>query len=283
MHKIVAVLLLSGALAAPTTFPFENEAYVPPQLVASTPSYTFTDDDDGGYHWTHIWNLDLNTVDMPFCIMISDCNAFTLVYTFNAPPVLPIESWNCSSYSPFFTQEDFTGVVNGASVQTVCQVGNCCKDFMSEYKFADDQPDWHNWLDNLSSSGLCEDVPVEILYCNLVNGHYQGNCFNRLLTQLTRTLTLPCVDVHTLYFLSCPVYKTVAIDFGFDPEPKKYLDGLTNEERIVTFNSEEESDHVCHPYSYFFPAAGSPAGSASAADDESSAALASLVFLFAFI
>jgi hypothetical protein len=283
--SVLACFLFSCTFAAPTTFPFENEAYVPPDLLPATPSYTFTDDDNGGYHWTHIWNLDLNTVDLPFCLMISNANMFPLVYTYNAPPILSIDSWNCTVLGIEFAASDFSGVVNGVSPQTMCDVGNCCKDMLGEYKFADDQDDWHNWIDNLAQIGLCGEVPVEELYCNFIAGHYQGNCFTRLTGQLTRTHTFPCIDVHTLYFLSCPVYQTVPVHFGYAPEPDKYLDQLTAEERIVVYNSVEEADHICKPYSYFFPDATkeSTSGKESTQGEDDSGAIMHFFSIIVFV
>jgi hypothetical protein len=274
MRSVVVVLAfcIVAISGAPTTYPFENEAYVPPNPPAATPDYSYTDEDPGGYHHTYIWHLDLNTVEMPFCIMLSDCNQFTLVYAYNLPPQLPAQTFNCTSKQLFFAPEDFTGMVNSQPPQRLCEVGNCCESYLGEAKFGDDQMNWHSWLDNLASAGMCEEVPTEALYCNMVNGHYHGNCFTRVITGLTRTNTIPCHDSHMLYWLSCPVYQSVELDFGFKAEPQAYLDTCTVEEKILASNSDVEADQICHPYSYYVPSVSTGSGLGSSSKDETSSA-----------
>jgi hypothetical protein len=263
MRSALFLGLLTVVAGAATTFPYENEAYVPPELAAATPSGSYDDQDPGGYHYQYIWYLDLNTVDMPWCAMISNSNQYTLVVTFSASPVLPITVWNCTAKDQFFTDSDFTGMANNAKV---CDVGSCCSDMIGEAKFSEDQMEWHTWLDNLASAGVCNDAISEGLYCVSVNGHYHGNCHTRVLSGTTRTVTMACGDNAIVYWMSCSVYKNAPIDYGWVQEPPMYTDGNSLEMTMLLSTSTEESDHICHPYSYYYP--GSNGGSSTAGDDD---------------
>lgn len=251
---VALILTICGATAAPTTFPYENEAYVPPNMLDSTPDYTYLATDPGGYHYTHIWMVDLNTRDMPYCAMTTNCNQYTLVETYKLPPELPLDVFNCSKNGLTFDASVFTGVVNGLQKQTVCNLGECCQDYYGFPKFSDDQLDWHNWLDTLSKTGRCSEPPTEAIYCALVNGHSHGNCFWRYQTPLEREIVLPCPDNYYHFWVeNCPVYRNVMVSYGLNPEPPIYYSQSSFEQTLLIELSVEENDHICHPYSYYNP------------------------------
>jgi hypothetical protein len=282
MRNIIFVAITSCSIlssyAAPTTFPYENEVYVPPNLHAATPDYSYEESDPGGYHYALIWFLDLNTAEMPFCAMTTGCNQYTLVATYKLPPILPFDVFNCSANGLIFEEADFAGTVTGTSSQTICNVGECCAGYIGLSKFSDDQPEWHNWLNTLASTGLCGDLQTEAMYCAFTNGHMQGNCFTRYATPTERILTLPCPDSYYKYWLdSCPVYKNVPVNYGLQPEPPVYIADCDLEEAVLVELSTEENDHICHPWSYYFPDEaknGSGSGSSDDDDDDSSATVA---------
>lgn len=278
----VPVLLVRGA---PTTFPYENEDFVPPDMPAATPDYTYDGaTDTGGYHYTHIWNMDYNEMPVPFCGCFSDCNQYSLVVTYKLPPTLAAAAWNCTANGLKFASGDFTGVVTGKSAQTLCNLGECCTDYIGYPKFSEDQPEWHNWLNTLASTGLCGDLQTEAMYCGLTNGHFQANCYARYPSGLERLVTLPCPDSYFHYWMEqCPVYRNVLVQYGLAAEPPLYRSKCTLEEELLVELSTEENDHICHPWSYYFPVAsqGSAASAVRADDTTDSSAMALFSVLIA--
>jgi len=289
-----ACFLLLGlavvSAAYPTTYPFENEAYVPPEMISGTPNFTYDNTDTGGYVYYGMYKMKafdglLTDDDFPYFPHANGYAYYCLVIVYGAPPALPISVWNCSSLT--FADSDFTGSING---QSVCNVGECCKHIIGKPKFGDDQMDWHTWLEDRAAAAMCDDI-VETEYCILTGGHYQTNCLQYYLAPTDRLVMLPCFDHHMLYWLSCSVFKQ-SYTVMLLHEPASYTDGLSNEDSIVSDVATSLGDHVCNPYSYYYPSStssnsspSSESASVSASDDSSSSgttalASASMVVLF---
>lgn len=266
---IAGVLIASASAAYPTTYPFENEAYVPENLPASTPSLTYDDTDVGGYFFTYHYNGDLHqgTAEMPYAFTANGCWAYGFVKNFGAPPVLSVSTWNCSLKGIFFGDDDFTGLVNG---DKVCDVGSCCSEYVGKVKYSDDQMDWHTWLNDKSAAGLCGDVP-EAEYCIYVAGNFNVNCFEYILSVTERLVTFPCHDNANLFWLSCQVFKSMGWNIYY-VEPPIYEDLMTVEQSFTSQAMVLQPDRVCHPYSYY-----NPASSASSASSGKTSSISSSI------
>lgn len=268
----------------PTDWSFlENEAYTPPALPSAEPSQTFDDSDPGGYLYKHRYALDLNELNMlemaldgtmvddrtqflPFAPAGTGMFQYLLIVNWDIPPVIGYENWNCTHQGLYFQQSDYTGLVDG---KTVCDAGACCGEYIDNVKFDDDQMNWHTYLDNLVSSGLCEDM-FESMYCAVVDGHTETNCQEGYSSPGDRNYLKPCLDVHMMYWLACPVYKNVPLYMGFDMEPPLYDEILNLEEGVLVEVAVIRNDRVCHTYSYYNPASTNTGGSDTAASSPSS-------------
>jgi len=253
-------LLLTQATAAsyPTTYPFENEVYVPEKLPASTPSLTFDDLDVGGYIYTYSYTLQLDEVwpeydaaGFGFCWSMTGDKQFILVNFYKIGAFLPEDNWNCTKKGNYFVASDYTGDVNGFQV---CEVGNCCQQFYGTPKYTADQPTDHELLNKVISSNVCDaSSMLEDLYCVQVSGHSQMNCIEQYVSATDRLFMIACHDIHVAYWMSCPVIKNVGlVILTFEP-PLYYSlctpEQLTSVEAVV-FNV----DRICRPYSYYSPA-----------------------------
>jgi len=264
MNVLCAMLCFGVAYGAyPTSYPFENESYTPPGVVPGTPSYTWDDEDTGGYIYQFIYNLQLTdeyfqqrfdeNEDL-FCWTKSGSGEYLLVVQFKHAPFNAMgQHWNCTFKNNLFIPEDFTGVIAG---KTICEAGSCCQDRIGHFRFGSVEG-FTERTDKLAVTGLCGDM-FEDLYCGLVDGHSTINCQEYVCSSGTcmvtdRLYTALCHDSAVLWALSCPTFKAAGMTFGFNMEPPLYMEKLTAVDQIVLHVMEYFPDKVCKPYSYFFP------------------------------
>lgn len=253
--KISCCLLLLGLIklthaAYPSTYPFETEGFQPEKLPASTPSFTFDKDDDGGYvyHFVYRSEATITEEDLPWCQSYSGTNMYLLSFVFEVPPALDLLTWNCSAKDLVFSKNDFTGKIGA---QTVCADGSCCADLMGLPKFSEDQLTLHTLWNDRTEAGLCGDVP-ENLYCILVSGDAQLNCIDYTVSPTDRLTTFQCYDNTVIFYFSCPVYKTT-FSLRYVSDPPKYLDQLSIDQLVVHEGVTFLGDKICYPYSYYNP------------------------------
>jgi len=289
------LILLAGVVCStasyPSTYPFENEAFVPVNTLAATPNLAYDDSDEGGYIYHYYARAEFTLTQDDFespTLFGEDYNGwsptqsgairFLLVVHFGAPPDLAASVWNCTLVG-VFSEEAFTGKVNG---QTVCNVGECCAGIMGLPKYSDDQLDWHTTIDARTAAGMCGDMEEE-MYCVAVGGDFQSNCIEYYLSPSERLFTFICNDSYSLYFLSCPVFLTAFTPVYAAFEPAVYYNACSQEEYISSDAQYFAGDRVCHPYSYYHPesivasaslsASDAASGSGSSASEESSSTL----------
>jgi len=281
--KMCSALLASAFVVAcvasyPSTYPFENEAFVPVPIPDGTPSdvldekdpVNYTVDDVGGYVPYYAINLGLydGTIteeDLPYSLAMNGFIRWCLVNVYGAPPVLPKTTWNCTARGhPALASSDYTGQIGG---NTVCEPGECCEYLMGKVKGTDDQLDWHQWLDDRSSAALCGAVPEEA-YCTMVGGDFHMQCLEYYPSPVERLAVFPCYDTYVLYYLSCSVFKQ-AYTVVTEKEPDTYKNSLTNEELLTHDSFSFLQDRICHPHSYFKGATAESSASGSSATDTS--------------
>lgn len=261
--QIAGLFVVFGA--SPATYPYENESFVPVDMVASTPSYTFDDKDVGGYMYTHTLNFVIKDEDIPFCFMRTGMAQYLIVNKFGAPPhygTSQTASWNCTAKGLKFASADFTGTIAGNSV---CTAGECCSFVYDIFKFGDDQLTWHSWLDDRSDAGLCEAIN-ENTYCLLSGGDTALNCMEVFVAPETRLAVWTCPQSVVLYMMSCKVFKTEYTRI-YLTEPPMYVDSSSIAENMANDAFSKAQDKMCHPHSYFFP---EDTASKLAGDDDSS-------------
>jgi hypothetical protein len=253
IRALVAASIVAAVRAAyPTTFPFENESYVPPEIPQSTPGETYDPATDvGGYLFFGPYMLvgfdnNLTQDDFPYVCHDNGFSRYILAVSYGAPPVLPKQTWNCSV--EIFGDEDFTGQINS---QSICAVGNCCKQYIGLPKYSTDQMEWHSYTENRLSSAMCSDIDEEI-YCLSVGGHFEVNCYQYYPSVDERLVMLPCYDFWLRYYLECKVFKS-AYTWMLVSEPPSYVDLITTEQAISIDVLTLLQDRLCHPYSYYYP------------------------------
>lgn len=242
----------------PSTYPFENnvEENVPVALPAATPNYEFTHDTDpGGYIYLSTL-CDLNSHDFavrPYS-MCSDCGVSMahLVFTFSLPPVLPMQTWNCTASGFTFSASDFYGEVGGMQIE--CAQGGCCSDFVGKPAYTLDPVSFHEKWNKYIQIGSCTTSLPEAFYCAEIA--YDWVCFDRYVSAAERTHVEACYDLAYVYFRSCPVFRSIGVNSENEAyETKLYLANLSPDESFVVYGVHTYNDRVCHPYSYYFPAA----------------------------
>jgi len=259
--QIAGLFVVFGA--APTTFPYENEAFVPADMLASTPSYTYDETDPGGYMYSTTLFHVVTEADLPFCAMRTGSAAYLLVNTFGAPPhygTSQIVSFNCTAKDLVFASADYTGTVAG---NTICKAGECCSGLYGKVKFGADQLTWHSWLDDRSAAGICGPIE-ENVYCTLAGGDALMNCIEYVTSPDTRLEIGTCGQTIVMYMMECKVFLTTYTRI-YVTEPPIYIDASTLEENMANDAFSKSQDKLCHPHSYYFPA-----GSSSTSASESS-------------
>jgi len=270
--------------AYPTSYPFENESFVPADVVPGTPDFSFDDaTDPGGYTYRGSWKMEvfggaITDDDMPY---VSHHNGFTMwlmVKVYGAPPVLPDSNWNCTLKGTVYAEADFTGVVDG---NTICNVGACCTGLIGKPKYGDDQMTWHAWANDRSASGMCGPLETEDLYCVVVGGHFHANCISYNTAADQRLWVVPCYDNIVRYWLTCAVYKqSYAFTYsdGMQDTPT-YTDGLSLDQLMGFDGCFTYHDKICNPYSYFFPGSTGTDSGSQAADTDASSPASTVHFL----
>jgi len=300
---------LAAAAGYPSVYPLANEIYVPPDMLSSEPDFTYAADDAGGYPWYASFSLSTKKGDFnggaihdfggtlvdeyfPYVPHLSGCFIYLAVNTYGAPVQggwpWADESWNCTEFGHFYGSGDFTGEVNG---KRVCQVGSCCSTTVplaGKMKYADDQLDWHSWLNDKVKLAVCE-TPIEEVYCVMVDGHSHFNCFEYWPGPTDRYVVLPCMDMLILSFMECVVYKTKYSDM-YEIDSPVYRARNSDEGNMVLDAGSYMPDKICHPYSYYYTADGgctkecAGAGDNDGGDDSAaSVAFASFVAIAAFL
>lgn len=295
MMKVFALALMVGVAAAaayPTTYPYENENFVPPNIaVVPEPNLTYDPETDtGGYVYYYAVKLGrfdgaVQDSDMPYCDQKNGFCQYALVNTFFCPPEFPIQIWNCTTRNYIFDSADFSGMANG---QKVCEVGACCSQYYGQVKFSDDQMDWHSWLDDRNSAALCGDIAVEDNYCIWVGGDFQMNCIDYHLSALERLVVTACYDSFVRFYFDCTVFLSVYTPATIK-EPPAFQDGMSNEETIIHDSISFLQDRICFPYSYYYPSesgggntgGGNTGGDSPASEDSPAAAFTVAAVAFA--
>lgn len=253
----------------PATFPFvtdHGQDYIP-TIPQSTPSLSFDDADPGGYLYHYLYIRIWTDDDMPFCATQSGAMQYILVNYGVAGGWLPIDTWNCSAKNLKFTTADFTGIING---EVICAPGECCQTMIGDWKYSDDQMNWHTTMTNTISTASCGGLP-EAVYCGLVDGHYRTNCMDRNLSPGTRSVIMACPDAHYFYWTSCPVLLTTGLYLGLDAEPPLYDSRLTVEGVIMIEVLVNNCDYVCHQHTYYFPSSSTSGSTTTTSTTTSSA------------
>jgi len=244
--------------AYPSTYPFENESFVPVEVPASTPDFSFNaDTDPGGYIYRgniamEIFGGTLTDDDIPYCNHSNQYSMWLMVMVYGTPPVLPFQTWNCTTSGLTFVDSDFTGIVNN---EKICNVGSCCTAMMGLPKFGSDQMTWHSWADDRAAANLCDVPQTEALYCVLVGGHYQANCYEYYPGPSDRIYMQVCFDNIIHYWLTCTVFKSAyAFSYVAGSQDTPIYQAKLSPEESMSFDAVFTlADRLCHPYSYFFP------------------------------
>lgn len=289
----VCVYLNFAAAAYPSTYPFENESFVPVDTPPGSngadvePNLTYDPDTDtGGYIYYYYARaaFDLTEADWesptvlgedwsgPWNPSGSGAIRYMLVNQFGASADLPGSVWNCTAAGTVFSDADYTGVING---QTICAANDCCAGLIGLPKFSTDQLNWHDLMTDRLSAAMCGELEEE-LYCIIVGGDFQTNCFDYYLSPSDRLYTFICNDSYSQFYLNCPVFQQAYVPVYVKSEPPSYYSSISMEEMISSDAQFYCGDRVCHPYSYYHPgSAGGGGGDSSATSGSSSATDAS--------
>jgi len=257
------------------------------------PDFSFDNDaDPGGYiywglHELTIFGGTITEDDMPYCAHSNKSTMWLLVKVYGTPPILPLQSWNCTAKDLVLAAKDFTGLINNVKI---CNVGECCSGLYDKPKYGDDQLAWHSWANDRAASGLCDAPQTEEMYCISVGGHFHTNCYEYYPTPDTRLWNWPCYDNAILYWMTCAVFRQAyAFQYAIGSQDSPiHQNSLSNEEGLTFDGMFSLHDRVCNPYSYYFPdTAGGGGGGDGGKDskdskDSSPAAFSSFVVATVF-
>jgi hypothetical protein len=289
----LAVILLSAGLSAasyPAEYPFEKESVVPEAPLAATPSWTFDENDAGGYIYTYAYKLEITEDMFPFCFMNHGFFSHQSVTRGGAPPIQPVSVWNCTARGNLLGSYSYFGVV--ADIK-ICDEGECCKDTWGVYTLFDASspyPPYYDDFGKLYTDGGCSEMFGEEVYCTFMAAYHQFACTNQFISTTEREHVYPCHDSVYNHYMGCTLYKTVGVMWRPSEEPEAYLE-QNSAAQVNTLNGLFWSpDKVCQPYSYYHPETAktesSSAGSSSTGNSDASPAssfaaiaIAALAFL----
>jgi len=277
----VAGYLPSGGVSDyPSTFPFQNEDYVPDTslLPDVTPDFSYTSSDPGGYFRRGYYSSNpflgqtgFNQNGIPIWSPIgADRYIPGVTYDFfnywgvhsGYGPItdFPWNIFNCtdehfqSATDDFvFSSRNFPGVMNGEKIN--CN-GDCCSSFKyyNEYSFCTNSMEQLAFFSGVVVSGAC-DLPEEVLYCQITST-WQWYCNERYLSPVLRAgPILPCFDFGIRWMLTCRLLKISGLGSLIAAyEPPGYIESTPVLGQFLILMLEFTSpDKVCPPYSYFFP------------------------------
>jgi len=250
----VAVAGLHGTVASsyPTAYPFENEINVPIAPLASTPNWSFDDEDTGGYIYTYAYTYDVP--DEPFYSFTSrGCISHILKAKQGAPPLLPQSVWNCTAREKPISSATYYGIV--ADVK-ICEVEDCCKEFLGLNAFFSAEPmdQFYDRDAAIFNDGSCDEMYSESLYCAKFDNGALRACYEQYEVYGERLLVGPCFDSLVDWLINnCKLYRVAG--YNEDPffEPESYNSEQTPEESISHTGLQVFPDRMCHPYSYYYP------------------------------
>lgn len=250
--------------AYPTSFPYENEVYVPPSLprghgdIYDKPdplnvildTETFDETDIGGYG-ARVERCD-PTVWAPYNVVQCGYNRYWGFHVLGESSLPPSGFFNCTNrdYPPeekYWKSSDFAGKV---STFTVCS--ECCKEYYGLDKFNTGTTNRESQLDLHFTTGMCSSITEEA-YCALVDDS-QHVCTDNFLSKVLRKRIEMCSDTVVLFFMGCPIFANEGIgEFIKNSEPAAYIEKLTPDMTMLIYSFWKCTDRVCYPHSYYHP------------------------------
>lgn len=243
--------------AYPSSYPFENESYPPSGPLAQTPSYTYTQDDPGGYAYTSMYARVLTEEEVPgFCIYQSGARSFMFVHDFKWPPYFDTSVYhNCTKQSKgIMDSTTFRGKLGDYDI---CEPKSCCPDYQGVMARSTNDQETYNKIyktyADILPSGLCKEVFHEGVYCAVTSNEFLSFCIEQYITVTERTILPPCYDSYYNWVFTCPLYAKAGL-FIAAYEPLEYVSRSSVAENQATQNVKDAlGDKVCKPYSYYYP------------------------------
>lgn len=286
MNTVLKFLLLSSVASATRPLAWENEDFVPKPPLDSTPEFLWDPESDpGGYIMYGTYNAVLfpNGVtadDIPYVPHDTLYCSWLLKVFSKFPPLLPLETWNCTALTFSFPSEEFLGEFNG---KRICELGSCCQDWVDMgFRFAEDTLTWHKVMNDKLKGGMCSESDMkEEIYCVEVGGQTHINCLEMRVSPTEHAVTLPCMDNLVRYYSThCPVFKTaMGLRFSGGYDSPIYFSRSTNEELISLdcLGGNPDID-ICAPYSYYNPTSSTSNAPAASAEESSAQWTFSVMF-----
>lgn len=295
----VAALLYTAEAAYPSSYPFENESVIPPGPIASTPSYSYDEEDAGGYVYTYGYTRELTDEMIPFSFAnggkeeahVGGVIQYFMAFFQGAPAISPVGWWNCSSrWNPetglFFIIESGKFINTVAGIK-MCEEGECCKHlygFPTFFGYAPREDDYTREAE-FFEGGMCDDIFSYEVYCHLFDGGLDFACYDVNLSASDRLVVNACFDNYFRYLMQCKLYVTTGMKWDPAYDPESYTDSMSAEElNSWSALTTGRYDKVCNPYSYYHPesaaGSGSQSSSGNKSDDSSGGSVAPLSFAF---
>lgn len=266
----------SGTPQYPATYPFQNEAFVPDDLPAGNPDYSYDPaSDPGGYY--HLGeqcdhnicdavDVDNNRYYTPFekCHTIE----YRYVNTWSLPPILETQTWNCTAKGTTYSAADYFGVIDG---NTICAAGQCCSHTYGHVCFSGEEAtNLHEQYNSLSAIGMCEPM-TDAVYCWAAT-HEPVDCFENNFQPGLYVFPVSCKDNTILWLMTCNVYKSTGLLESFElRDSPTYLNSLTVSQQFTLQHMfPEHRMFNCLPYSYYFPETAATSDTADSSSDASS-------------
>jgi len=254
MKAVVGLMLVVPALGQyPSTYPYTSSDVVPVSLPTGTPNFKFDDTDPGGY--TEFVNTcDFNQFEEELAagnfVPSVDCSVFAnymatvmqISHTFKGV-------YNCSGRDVLEAGylEEYAADVMGSQP---CDPATCCSDYFGLYLWNDARQSTTEMWNGVGKAAMCDSLP-EPVYCQSMIG-FSNYCMQQYITVTERSAVLPCSNVFYMMYLSCDVWVSTGVaPKRFEPEPVEA--SFSPLEQFTTAAYVFGPDHICRPYSYYFP------------------------------
>jgi hypothetical protein len=237
----------------PSTYPFVTNGVNAFTLPLATPSFTYDQNDNGGYTITEGILKDGFASQAGPNFGMFPSYRYLDWYAYNEVGFVPsqVDIYNCT-YHGAYVIPDHAISGNVGNFKVCSDLPTCCAQYNGLLTINSDLQFLDASVSTFVSSRGCLEAPIEAVYCAMVLGQAVSLCQEYVVTRSTRLILMPCYDNIVLYLSKCKVLSNP--DFSSKIEPQQYLDNLSLRQHLILFAaSQVNMDRVCLPHTYHFP------------------------------
>jgi len=259
-------------------------------LPISTPDFSLGPNDPGGYVLL-VQAFDVNDYSEVFpnfaLYDVTQNTGFSNMWTNGIGPIP--EEYSIGNCTVFSDMAAYARIPWRGKAQ--CEgVADCCPGMHGVPMLKQTYANQMFKLSNVFDAMLCPDFSDVLTIILCIDTHRTSNyCFGQFVSVNERYVILPCYDIYYMHMLECKAYSMDKSAMG-ELDSELYVKDLSQTQISVLFGTFRTPDRVCHPWSYYNPAAdvggdggsdgGNDGGNVGGNDDSSAANVLALFATF---